>query len=331
MMIAFSYPLLVLIDTLQLLFMHTFLLISPLPYLWYNINNILGFFHFTFLPKLYTQEIAGSKTLYSEFQSDTTMLGNIHPFVFIVSIFLFVYFIFWILSTKTVNRSDCFRKRVKKIFRGRMKLSFLFEAFYYPAFYTLFWAMYQLKGYHSNLPEAGANLAMSIIFLITYLVFFILLLYITAKTRNKINSVPEKMKKHEDLPKMPKKFSFLVIEPSQFSLEIALRFFMKIAFAIALLIENMQVQLILFLVFNLIFLLYFLIFKPSLYKVTNRLNIFICLFFIAIEIVLFLFTITLKTSSDQETISIVCLALEGLMILIIIIWMIYRFVILIAK
>lgn len=189
MMIKFSYPLLVLVDTLQLLYMHVYLLIDPLPYLWYNINNVFGFFHFNFLPKLYTQSVEGSTTLYANFQDDTTMLGNLHPFVFIVSIFVFVFFIFWMLSTKKVNRSDCFRKKVRKVFKNRMKFSLLFEALYYPAFYTLFWAMYQFKGYHSNLPEASGNLAMAIIMVIVYFVFFMMLLYVTAKTRNQINSV----------------------------------------------------------------------------------------------------------------------------------------------
>lgn len=104
------------------------------------------------------------------------MLGNLHPFVFIVGIFLFTYFIFWVLSTKTINRSDCFRKKVRKLFRYRMKFSFLFEAFYYPAFYTMFFAMYQFKEYHSNLSEAEANLALAIIMVIIYMVFLCLLL-----------------------------------------------------------------------------------------------------------------------------------------------------------
>ena len=126
MMIKFSYPLFVLIDSLQLLYMHTFLLISPLPYLWYNINDIFGFFHFNFLPKLYTETKAPTKDLYTDFIDDTTMLGNLHPFVFIVGIFVFTYFVFWLLSHKKVNCSDCFRKKVRKVFRSRMKFSLLF-------------------------------------------------------------------------------------------------------------------------------------------------------------------------------------------------------------
>lgn len=84
-------------------------------------------------------------------------------------------------------------------------------------------------------------------------------------------------------------------------------------------------------VFNLILLIYTLIFKPSLYKFTNRLNIFISLCFIVYEALLFRYTIAEKTDQEQNTTSIACLAIQGLIILVIIIWMIYRFLILIAE
>lgn len=54
MMVKYSYPLMVLVDALQLLYMHTYLFLGTLPYLWFNVNNVLGFAHFNFLPKLYT-------------------------------------------------------------------------------------------------------------------------------------------------------------------------------------------------------------------------------------------------------------------------------------
>lgn len=53
MMIKFSYPLLVLVDTVQFFYMHLFVILSPLPYMWFNVNNVLGYFHFNFLPKIH--------------------------------------------------------------------------------------------------------------------------------------------------------------------------------------------------------------------------------------------------------------------------------------
>lgn len=73
-------------------------------------------------------------------------------------------------------------------------------------------------------------------------------------------------------------------------------------------IENPQVQLILLMVLNLIYMIYTLIFKPSLYKMTNRLNIVVCLSFIVIEAILFAYTLTSKSADQQNTTSIACLA-----------------------
>lgn len=53
MMVYYSYPLLVLVDSVQFIYMHSFLLISPLPYMWMKVNTIFGYFHFNFLPKVY--------------------------------------------------------------------------------------------------------------------------------------------------------------------------------------------------------------------------------------------------------------------------------------
>lgn len=84
-------------------------------------------------------------------------------------------------------------------------------------------------------------------------------------------------------------------------------------------------------VFNLVYLIYTLVFKPSLYKFTNRLNMFISLCFIALEAVLFAYTTTSKSPDQQQTTSLICLAIEGLMMVLIVIWMIYRLLILIAE
>ena len=58
---------------------------------------------------------------------------------------------------------------------------------------------------------------------------------------------------------------------------------------------------------------------------------FISLCFIALEAVLFAYTTTSKSPDQQETTSLICLAIEGLMMVLIVIWMIYRLLILIAE
>lgn len=107
-MINFNYPLMLLVDTVQTIYMHTFILIRPLPYLWFNVNTVLGAFHFNFLPKFYDvteSKTLPSKNIYSNFLEDTTFLGNMSPFIFFMAVFLGIYFILWILTVPKINRS----------------------------------------------------------------------------------------------------------------------------------------------------------------------------------------------------------------------------------
>lgn len=150
MMVKFSYPLLVFIDAVQFMYMHLFVIITILPYMWFNVNSILGYFHFNFLPKIFTIDTTSTAKLqpYSTYLSDTTFLGNMQPFIFFISIYCGVYLIVWLLTLKKLNRCDAFRDKVKTLYKGRFRYSILFEAFYLTFFYMMFWAFYQLKGYN---------------------------------------------------------------------------------------------------------------------------------------------------------------------------------------
>ena len=72
-MIKFSYPLMILVDTVQFLYMHLFVVISTLPYMWFNVNNVLGYFHFNFLPKIYEFDTTVTEITqaYNQFQKDS--------------------------------------------------------------------------------------------------------------------------------------------------------------------------------------------------------------------------------------------------------------------
>lgn len=128
MMIKFSYPLLVFIDAVQFLYMHLFVVISILPYMWFNVNSILGYFHFNFLPKIHTIDTTSTPKSqpYSLFLSDTTFLGNMQPFIFFISIYCGMYLLVWILTTKKINRWDAFREKVKILYKGRFRYSIIF-------------------------------------------------------------------------------------------------------------------------------------------------------------------------------------------------------------
>lgn len=128
MMIKFSYPLLVLIDTVQFLYMHLFVVISILPYMWFNVNSVLGYFHFDFLPKIY--EFGTTTTAkvqpYNLFKTDLSFLGNMQPFIFFVSIYCGCNLIIWLLTTKKINRFEKFREKVKWLYKARFRYSIVF-------------------------------------------------------------------------------------------------------------------------------------------------------------------------------------------------------------
>lgn len=128
LMVKMSYPLLILIDSLQFLYMHLFVVISILPYMWFNVTNVLGYFHFNFLPKLFDFDTTVTEPVqpYNSFKTDMTFLGNMQPFVFFVSIFCGIYLLVWLLTIKKINRWDKFRLKVKWLYKARFRYTIIF-------------------------------------------------------------------------------------------------------------------------------------------------------------------------------------------------------------
>jgi len=146
LMIRSNYIVIIVLDTLQFIHMHIYVLAVPLPYLYMNVISKLNNIHFTFLPTFYTNPESRIENPYLNFQTDTSLLGNCHPLVFFIIIFGAIYLIFWMLSSRKINKFANFRKKVRQIFQFRMKYSFLYEIFYYTEYYVLFFAVYQFTG-----------------------------------------------------------------------------------------------------------------------------------------------------------------------------------------
>lgn len=115
----------VLLDLVQFIHMHIYVIALPLPYLYMQIVSVLKNLNFAFLPILYTNTQTNITDPYYNFQPDTTFLGNCQPFVFFLIIFGGAYLLFWALSLKKINRFKSFRKLVRSVFKGRMRFSFL--------------------------------------------------------------------------------------------------------------------------------------------------------------------------------------------------------------
>lgn len=77
-------------------------------------------------------------------------------------------------------------------------------------FYTLFYALYQLKGYNDVIDKAAANKGFSVVVMLLFLAFLIVVCFVSSRTRAKISEVPDRIQKKKALPKMPSKYKFLI-------------------------------------------------------------------------------------------------------------------------
>ena len=77
-----------------------------------------------------------------------------------------------------------------------MRYSFLHEIFYYTQYYVLFFSFYQFTGANSYITASAANLAGSVIVMLAYSTWMVIIAYLASKYRKQA---------------LPKKFSFLQI------------------------------------------------------------------------------------------------------------------------
>jgi hypothetical protein len=317
MMVRCSYPQLVLLDLLQYIHLHVYVILAPMPYLFMQVLSTLKNVNFAFLPALYSNPSPSTTSPYYNFQSDTTLLGNIQPLVFFLAIFGGTYLLCWLLSQR-FNKFKWLRKKAKHIFYNRMRFSFVHEIFYYTGFYVLFFTLYQFTGANSYINASAANLAVAVMVLLAYVVWLIWITYLGTKYR-------------ERLDKIPQKYKFLVYEESQFPMEIPMRGFFKLVVACVLIAGDVSVQLILLMIFNLVYMIYTLCYSPSKSKLTNGLNAFLMVGFIVCEIVFFVYNTSTMSASYQNLISIVLLSIFGIMVLLVVVWIIYRFILYIRE
>ncbi len=169
--------------------------------------------------------------------------------------------IFWLLNNKKINRCRLFRKTAHKVYKYRMKYSFINEIFYYTQLYVVFFALFQF-GSNKSILSSASNLAMSVICLIFYVAWMVFLAYIGSHYRKRLEN-------------MPTRYHFLTLQKSKFPMDIPFRFFHKFLFALCLTISFSSVQITLLIVLNLIYLLYTIFYRPSQDKITNNINILV--------------------------------------------------------
>jgi hypothetical protein len=154
--------------------------------------------------------------------------------------------------------------------------------------------------------------------LLAFTVWLVAITYVGSKYRNRLDKIPQK-------------YRFLVYEDSQFPMEIPMRALFKFVVGFILIAGEISVQLVLLMVFNMVYLLYTLCYVPSKRSITNYLNIFLMAGMVVCEIVLFIYSISDKNSNYQNTISIALLSIMGFMVIVVLLWIIYRLILFIRQ
>lgn len=178
-----GYPILLTIEAAQIIYMHIFLLLDPLPYLEFTFLNNMKYFHFIFFPSLFDGILGeysspATPSLYKSFLNDTTFLRNCSAYivVFVIAILLFV--LFKMLSSRVVNRSKGCRKVCHAIYDDRIRISIINDAFWITYLYTCFFAMFQFKYTETSSPWQIVNIVFCSLTLLLYICYTMFMLYL---------------------------------------------------------------------------------------------------------------------------------------------------------
>ena len=183
--------------------MNIFLFTNPLPYLENQYLGVLQYFHFTFLPTIFPS-LGLSNSTYSEFSSDVSYLSN-SPVILVFSFVLFIYLVVAFLSSKRFISNKSVRKLFKKIRKYRMRFGIIHDAFWGTYLYAVFISLLQFKMGNFSSTNNILNMMLAIITFLIFMVFTCLVVYLGVKYR-----------KAGD--KVPKKYAFLMLEPSAHTL-----------------------------------------------------------------------------------------------------------------
>jgi hypothetical protein len=251
-----GYPALITLEILQLIYLHIFLFTDPLPYLEYKFLDALKYFHFLFLPSPFPSLHLTNPT-YSLFSPDVSYLSN-SPFLILIAFVAVLYLLVSMLSSKRFINNKALRKTFKKIRKYRFRYNIIHDVFWACYLYAMFISMLQFKMGNFNSPNDILNMMLAIITFLVFGCFTVLMVYLGVKYR--------KMPKEQ----IPKKYAFLMLEPSANSLEMPLRYIRKFLFCLGLLLTSVQTQAMVILATNILFLSFFGCYKPAKSPLTNK-------------------------------------------------------------
>jgi hypothetical protein len=185
------------LEAAQLIYMHIFLLLDPMPYLEFIFLDNMKYFHFLFFPSMFDSVLGdysspATPQQYKSFLTDTTFLRQSSAYIILFAVSLLFLALFKLLSNKTVNRSKCFRKFCEEVYRERIRFALLNDTFWITFLYTVFFAMFQFKSTDTTASWMVGNLVFAALTICVYLGYTIFTLYIGFKYRNDVKEVPKK-------------------------------------------------------------------------------------------------------------------------------------------
>ena len=302
---------------LQLIYLTTFLFADPMPYMEYRFLSILKYFHLMFLPQI-LPSIYLNNSHYAVFTEDVSFLANspvILVFIFVGMVYLLTSF----LSSKRFITNKSVRKLFKKIRKYRMRYGLIHDAFWVCYLYVVFISVLQFKMGDFSSTNAILNMMLAIITFLIFLSFTIVVVYLGIKYRH----TPDKI---------PRKYSFLVLEPSAQSLEMPMRYIRKLLFCLCLLFSEIQSQAIALLAVNILFVCFFGCYKPAKSSLTNKVVLLLELGLILLLALFLAYDKTIvKDTSAQQGYSIAMVTIECIIILIAMVWCCYRLILVIRE
>lgn len=184
---------------MQLIHLHIFLFWAPLPYLQNKFLYALKCFNFLFIPSLLTP-LNITNNYYSSFTNDVSFNGN-SPIIVMFIIAIGVYALVTFLSNKNFVSNKSLRKTCKKIRKNRVKYGLLLDVCWAVYPFAILIALLQFKMATMSNTSTTINMTLSGFTFIVLNCVAGYLLYLAYK----YNKNPEKV---------PKKFNFMMIEPS---------------------------------------------------------------------------------------------------------------------
>ena len=290
-----------------------------MPYLELKFLEGLKYLHFLFFPVIFPDIEGYVSESYEIFLPNSSFLHNCSPFIILLGFCIVLYSIVAFLSYKGCISNKTLRHGAKRIKKYRLRYTLWNDFVWLTYLYAVFMALFQFKQAKFTTNWDIFNIVFAGVVFVMYLIYTVFIIYIAKKYKNLSD-------------KIPKRWSFLRMEPSSFPMEIPLRYVRKLLVCLALIIPHVDSQCVILIVVNVLFLLYTGCFMPSKSKLTNAINITIDTSYIILAGMFYGYHRLENKNLDEQTgFGIALITIHAIVLLIMFIWLVYRFFMMISE